>query len=247
MMSIGWLPAPFAAPPGVCAGVTTRAGGTSVGALGTFNLAAHVGDASACVAENRARLRAALSLPSEPLWLAQVHGIQVHVDDGGKGPTVPCDAAVTAVPGRVLAVLTADCLPVVLVSRDGQRLGVAHAGWRGLVGGVLEATVAAMGGVGDGLLAWLGPAIGPAAFEVGAEVRAAFVSACAGDAVGFVPNPRGRWQADLALLAQRRLARVGVAAVTASGWCTAADPQRFYSHRRDPASGRMATLVWRHD
>ena len=150
-------------------------------------------------------------------------------------------------PGRVLAVLTADCLPVVLVSRDGQRLGVAHAGWRGLVGGVLEATVAAMGGVGDGLLAWLGPAIGPAAFEVGAEVRAAFVSACPGDAVGFVPNPRGRWQADLALLAQRRLARVGVAAVTASGWCTAADPQRFYSHRRDPASGRMATLVWRHD
>jgi YfiH family protein len=148
-------------------------------------------------------------------------------------------------PGRVLAVLTADCLPVVFASRDGAAIGVAHAGWRGLAAGVLERTIAALGVPPRDLLAWLGPAIGPAAFEVGAEVRAAFVATAAEDARAFAPNARGRWQADLALLARLRLARAGLEAVGASGLCTHGDPDRFYSHRRDPASGRQATLVWR--
>ena len=245
MSGVGWMPADFDAPPGVCAGVTTRHGGVSLGSLGALNLASHVGDQADHVTENRARLRASLDLPAEPIWLQQVHGTAVYRDIGEGGAAVPCDAAVTDRPGRVLAVLTADCLPVVLASRDGQRLGVAHAGWRGLVSGVLEATVAAMGDLGSDLVAWLGPAIGSAAFEVGPEVRDAFMAVHDGDAIGFLPNARGRWQADLQLLAQRRLQRAGVSAISAIQACTYTDSDRFYSPRRDPGSGRMATLVWR--
>jgi YfiH family protein len=245
MSAVGWIPAHFGAPDGVFAGVSTRQGGVSQGGLGELNLAGHVGDDPARVAENRARLSAVLALPSEPLWLQQVHGVSVHVDVDGSAPTEPCDAAVTFHANRVLAVLTADCLPVVLVSRDGRRLGVAHAGWRGLANGVIEATIAALGGNGDDLVAWLGPAISPDAFEVGDEVRTVFAQIHPSDAEAFTANARGRWQADLSQLASRRLARCGVSHVTDSQLCTYADAARFYSHRRDPASGRLATLVWR--
>lgn len=244
LMPMGFRTADWSAPPGVRAGVTTRAGGASTGAHASFNLAAHVGDDPAAVAENRRRLRDALELPSDPLWLRQVHGVAVAVHDGA-APTDPeADAAVTFAPGRVLAVLTADCLPVVLASRDGTRLGVAHAGWRGLAAGVLENTVAALGAPGDEFVAWFGPAIGPAAFEVGPEVRAAFVDADAATACAFAPNARGRWQADLYALARRRLARLGVTEIAGGVDCTYSQPDRWYSFRRDRDCGRMATLAW---
>jgi len=247
MSAVGWIPAQFGAPANVHAGVTTRAGGISRGSLGELNLAAHVGDDADCVTANRALLRGALALPSEPLWLQQVHGVRVHVDQSGERPIVPCDAAVTCRTGSVLAVLTADCLPVVFVSRDGRRLGLAHAGWRGLVQGVLESTLMALGGNADEFTVWLGPAIRRSAFEVGDEVREAFIAQAPDDAAAFTPNARGRWQADLAWLATQRLLRSGVGHVTDCGLCTYQDAARFYSHRRDPASGRQATLVWRQD
>jgi YfiH family protein len=248
-MTPGYVPADWAAPPGVRAGVTTRAGGVSAGPRATLNLGSHVGDDPAAVAENRRRVRESLALPSEPLWLQQVHGTDVVVHDGSAalareaaGPRA--DAAVAFEPGRVLAVLTADCLPVVLASRDGARLGVAHAGWRGLAGGVVENTVAALGVRGDELVAWLGPAIGPAAFEVGPEVREAFVADDAAASSAFAPNARGRWQADLYALARRRLARLGVRDVAGGGACTYTDAERWFSFRRDRDGGRMATLAW---
>jgi len=199
------------------------------------------------VASNRARLRAALSLPREPLWLAQVHGSRVHraraVPAGGDA-TPEADAAVTFEPERVLAVLTADCLPVVIARRDGTAVGIAHAGWRGLCAGVVEAACSALGAPAAELVAWLGPAIGPAAFEVGHEVRAAFIADDAGASAAFAPNARGRWQADLYALARRRLARAGVRSVTGGGLCTYGDSRRWYSYRRDGPTGRMATLAW---
>jgi YfiH family protein len=240
----GFRTADWTAPPGVHAIVTTRIGGVSTGAKASFNLAAHVGDDPAAVAENRRRLRAALDLPAEPLWLRQVHGTAVVVHDGTAPREPEADAAVTFDPGRVLAVLTADCLPVVLASRDGRRLGVAHAGWRGLAGGVLEATVAALGVPGDDLVAWLGPAISRAAFEVGDEVRAAFVDVDPATATAFVANARGRWQADLYALARRRLGCLGVREISGGGDCTYALAEAWFSFRRDRDCGRMATVAW---
>jgi YfiH family protein len=231
-------------PAGVRAGTSTRAGGVSLGPRAALNLAAHVGDDPVAVATNRERLARALDLPGAPRWLSQVHGTAVAGDDAGADAPV-ADAAVTSSPGCVLAVLTADCLPVVFASRDGAAIGIAHAGWRGLAAGVLERTIAALGVPPRDLLAWLGPAIGPAAFEVGAEVRTAFVGVAAADAVAFAPNARGRWQADLPLLARLRLERAGLEGISGCKLCTHADPERFYSHRRDPLCGRQATLVWR--
>lgn len=222
---------------------TLRTGGVSEGPFGTLNLAAHVGDDPRHVHENRRRLAGALSLPAEPLWLEQVHGATVVVNDGSsRNPTA--DAAIAFSPGHVCVVMTADCLPVVFVDRGATRCAVAHAGWRGLVGGVLENTVAALDTDPDGLRAWLGPAIGQPAFEVGVEVREAFLARAPEFAAGFAANERGRYQADLYLLARLALARCGVNQVTGGGWCTAGDPGRFFSFRRDGRTGRMATLAW---
>jgi hypothetical protein len=187
-------------------------------------------------------------LPSEPLWLEQVHGIQV-VENRGTAATdgLPprADAAVAFEPGRVCAVMTADCLPVVIADRAGTRIGVAHAGWRGLVGGVLEATVAALKAEPDQLVAWLGPAIGPAAFEVGPEVREAFIARDEANGDAFVRNATGRFQADLYQLARRALAGVGVHHVSGGGRCTQREAAEFFSFRRDGGrTGRMATLAW---
>lgn len=230
------------APARVRAAMTTRAGGASAGAWASLNLATHVGDDPAAVAENRRRVRATLDLPSEPGWLGQVHGARVAVlprDDDE-----PADASVCFTPGLVCAVLVADCLPVFLASRDGDRVGIAHAGWRGLAGGVVEATVAALECDPSRLVAWLGPSIGPRAFEVGAEVREAFVAQDPGAEGAFVAGRPGRWLADLPALARRRLEAAGVSAVSGGGLCTYADPARFYSYRRDGATGRMAALAW---
>ena len=236
----------------VRAAVTLRAGGVSVGPYDSRNLAAHVADRPADVAENRRRVRVALSLPTEPLWLNQVHGVSVADADApaaassaaGAGAAPQADAAVTRRPGRVLAVLVADCLPVLIAERDGAAIAVAHAGWRGLAGGVIEAAVAALHTAPERLCAWLGPAIGPAHFEVGEEVRSVFCAADAGASDAFAPNARGRWQCDLPALARRRLAGLGLGQVYGEAPCTFSQPERFYSYRRDRLTGRLAALLW---
>ncbi len=226
------------APTGVWALTTTRLGGVSPAPYDSLNLGDHVGDAPQAVAENRRILREVL--PSEPRWLSQVHGCSV-ADAGESGPC-EADAAIALEPGRVCAVLTADCLPVLLCDKAGTRVAAVHAGWRGLADGVLEATVARM--AGDELMAWLGPAIGPDAFEVGDEVREAFLERDPGAEAAFQPSPQGRWLADLYTLARRRLAAAGVGAVYGGGLCTYTDSERFYSYRRDGVTGRIASLIW---
>lgn len=233
------------APSRVRAAATTRAGGVSEGARRSLNLAAHVGDDPVAVLENRRRLARGLSLPSEPLWLHQVHGTKVATARGGSGAAA--DAMIAAAPGEVCAVLTADCLPLLFCDESGTRVGAVHAGWRGLLAGVIEATVAALtrdGLAPQRLFAWIGPAIRGAAYEVGAEVREAFVARDPPSAAAFSPNSRDRWQLDLAAVARGRLAAAGVARVWDCGLCTYSDPARFFSHRRDGATGRHATLIW---
>ena len=240
-MSLPLLTPDWPAPPKVRALVTTRGGGVSAPPFEAFNLGSHVGDAPQAVAVNRARLRALL--PGEPCWLNQVHGLAVADADDARG--VPeADAAVARQPGRVCAVLTADCLPVLFCDRAGSVVAAAHAGWRGLAAGVLEATVTRMAVPAQQVIAWLGPAIGPAAFEVGGEVREAFVAQDAATAAAFVPGARGKWMADLFRLARLRLARAGVSSVHGGGVCTHADRARFYSYRRDGVTGRFASLIW---
>lgn len=223
---------------------TTRRGGVSLGAYADLNLADHVGDDALAVARNRARLARWLSLPAAPRWLRQVHGRRVAVL-GPAGSPEEADAAVTQEPGVVCAVLTADCLPLLLCDRQGRRVAAVHAGWRGLVDGVIEATVAEMACAPCDLLAWLGPAIGAQAFEVGPEVRERFVTADSGATAAFRPGRRDRWLADIDRLARQRLSRLGVVEVAGGGFCTYSDAQRFFSYRRDGSCGRMATLIWR--
>ncbi len=237
-----WLVPDWPAPGCVRAFVTTRAGGASEGEYGSLNLGSRGGDDPARVAANRRAVQA--HLPSPPRWLAQVHGTAVaDLDSAPPGAEPVADAAATSVPGRVAVVLTADCLPVFLCRADGARVAVAHAGWRGLAAGVLENAVAALG-AGSPVLAWLGPAIGPAAFEVGPEVREAFVTAQEEAAVAFVPRAGGKFLADLYALARLRLARAGVASVGGGGWCTFTERERFFSYRRARESGRLGAFIW---
>lgn len=241
-----FLRADWPAPPGVQALTTLRHGlGVSRPPFDSLNLGARCGDAADAVAENRRQLEAALALPSAPRWLRQVHGAAVAIEPGLDTPEA--DAAVTRTPGAVLAILTADCLPVVFAAADGSAVAAAHAGWRGLAAGVLEATVAALRVPPAEILAWLGPAAGPDAYEVGAEVRDAFLARDPDAVAAFAATRPGHWHVDLYALARRRLRAVGLAAgaIHGGGLCTISDPGRFYSHRRDRRSGRMATLVWR--
>jgi YfiH family protein len=231
------------APPGARAVSTTRLGGVSLAPYDGLNLADHVGDDPAHVARNRALLRDRLALPAEPLWLTQVHGCEV-ADAGNAAPGCAADAAIAREPGQVCAVMTADCLPVLLCDRGGRAIAAAHAGWRGLAAGVIEQTVSTLAVDPDGILAWLGPAIGPEAFEVGGEVREVFVSADPGAASEFRPCGEDKWLANLYGLAARRLRRAGVTRVYGGGLCTYGDPARFFSFRRDGATGRMASLIW---
>ncbi|MBL8249886.1 MAG: peptidoglycan editing factor PgeF [Candidatus Competibacter sp.] len=230
------------APARVRAVSTTRRGGVSPPPYDSLNLAGHVGDDPACVAENRQRLAAAIGLSADPAWLHQVHGAAVVAAETVDAP-VAADAAWTRKSGRACVVMTADCLPVLLCDRAGTVVAAAHAGWRGLAGGVIAATVAAMPVPSAGLLAWLGPAIGPEAFEVGDEVRAAFLALDAGNAACFRPSPAGRWLADIYALARRQLRGLGVAAVYGGEFCTFNDSARFFSYRREGKTGRMATLI----
>jgi hypothetical protein len=238
-----FLPADWPAPPGVRALTTLRHGlGVSQPPFDSFNLGARCGDAPEAVIENRRQLEAALALPSAPRWLRQVHGVAVAVEPADDEPEA--DAAVTATPGTVLAILTADCLPVVLAEKDGGEVAAAHAGWRGLCAGVLEATVAAMRTPADRLVAWLGPAAGPQAYEIGAEVFDAFTRRDGRARMAFLPTRSGHWRVDLYTLARQRLLDVGVTDVHGGGLCTISDPSRFFSHRRDGRGGRIATLAW---
>ncbi|ANJ67820.1 multi-copper polyphenol oxidoreductase [Halothiobacillus diazotrophicus] len=236
------------APSGVQAWVTTRHGGVSAMPFDCLNLATHVGDDPSSVEENRRRLRRLAHLPAEPRWLNQVHGTEVATGDAST--CLPdADASYTDAANVVLAILTADCLPVTFCSDDGRELAVAHAGWRGLAAGVLGATVARFSASPESIMAWLGPAIGPQAFEVGEEVRSTFVAANPEDAVGFVAGVRpGKYQADLFALARLSLRRAGVQRVFGGGICTFNEAETYYSYRRDAGrTGRMATLIWRTD
>jgi YfiH family protein len=246
-------------PPGVRAAFTLRSGGVSVAPYGSLNLGARIGDSPDAVAENRRRVREKLRLPAEPVWLEQVHGVEVvglgavdapanvaAVGRAGAADDRPPtgDASVALGAGQVCAIRVADCMPVLFAARDGSVVGAAHAGWRGLAGGVLEATIGRLGVSAADLIAWMGPAIGPKHFEVGEDVRAAFIAADAGAASAFAANARGRWQCDLYALARRKLSALGVSGIYGGGWCTFAEADRFFSYRRDGQCGRMAALIW---
>jgi YfiH family protein len=238
------------APPNVKALQTTRHGGVSTGSFASLNLGDHVGDAPLAVARNRSLLEPLL--PGEPVWLRQVHGTAVA--DAGAAPCLPqADACISSRTGEVCVVMTADCLPVLLCDEQGGAVGAIHAGWRGLCEGVIEQTVRAMKVPPDSLMAWLGPAISAQAFEVGAEVRAAFIERQSGAASAFVPSSRDagnqapggeKWLADICQLARLRLYALGVPRVFGGDWCTYADKEKFYSYRRDGVTGRMGTLIW---
>ena len=231
------------APPWVRACCTTRVGGVSQGPYESLNLGYHVGDDPIQVARNRAMLRQGLSLPAEPLWLAQVHGCEV-AEGADFHPGFAADAAIARVPAQVCAAMTADCLPLLLCDPQEQSVAAVHAGWRGLAAGVIECAIARLTEDPAQLLVWLGPAIGPDAFEVGPEVRAAFLAADPGVDSAFRPSSRDRWLADIYALARARLAAVGVSRVYGGDLCTFADERRFFSFRRDGTTGRMASLIW---
>lgn len=242
-MSLDLLTPDWPVPATVRALSTTRTGGFSAAPWQSLNLGDHVGDAATDVAANREHLRQAAGLPCPPAWLRQVHGTDVVRLGRDTPPGAEADACWTSEPGVVCAILTADCLPVLFADRGGRCVGAAHAGWRGLLSGVLEQCVAAMPVEPAQLLAWLGPAIGPAAFEVGDEVRTAFVTAHPEDEPYFHPDGL-RWRADLFELARARLRRTGLPTVLGGGRCTHSDPARFFSHRRDGLCGRQASLIW---
>lgn len=248
-MSVTWLTPDWPAPPRVHSLSTWRGGGVSTGKYESLNLGSHVGDQGAAVAENRRRLALAANLPSEPLWLRQVHGTEVADLDSAvpaatSVPISSMDASYTRKPGRICAILTADCLPVLFAAADGSVIGAAHAGWRGLTAGVLAATVRAMGADPAALIAWIGPCIGAAAYEVGPEVRDAVLAAMPAAASAFRINTRSRFMADLPLIARLQLQDLGLRGIYGGIVCSYADKGRYFSHRRDGQTGRQATLIW---
>lgn len=254
MAAQGWLQPRWDAPARVGALCSLRTGGESGPPWDSLNLGDHVGDDPSAVARNRASFAAALG--ARPVFLQQVHGTGVLRLDAGTQDGSVADACFTTVPGIACTVMVADCLPVLFCSGDGRVAAAAHAGWRGLAGeggrGVLEALVGTLavqaGALPQALHAWLGPCIGPSAFEVGPEVRDAFLAADPGAGGAFVPHGAGKFLADLPALARRRLAALGVSAVSGNDgtvqWCTVSDPSRFFSHRRDRRSGRFAASAW---
>ena len=238
-----WLVPDWPAPPNVRAFVTTRAGGRSEGEYSSMNLGMNAGDDPRRVAENRAIVHR--ELPADPVYLAQVHGHDVAEIDAGAGSSPRADAAVASKPGRVAVVLTADCMPVFLCDRAGSRVAVAHAGWRGMAAGVIENAVRALESDPRDVLAWMGPAIGPDAFEVGPEVREAFAAHDERAASAFRSHRPGKYMADLYALARQRLGRAGVTSIYGGGFCTYHEPGRFFSYRRAPQSGRMGAFIWK--
>lgn len=241
-----WIAPDWPAPPGVRAFITTRAGGVSAPPFESLNVGLSTGDDPQAVLENRRRLSALL--PREPAWLKQIHGASVVNAEHVAGTPLEADASVATTAGVVCAIQIADCLPVLFCDREGTLVAGAHAGWRGLAAGVIDNTVAAMSSAGarvERLMAYIGPGIGPRAFEVGDDVREAYVSRDSGTQSAFAAHGPGKWLADLPVLTRRALARCGVTAVYGGNLCTYSDPERFYSYRRDKITGRMVALIWR--
>ncbi|MEM7283761.1 MAG: peptidoglycan editing factor PgeF [Pseudomonadota bacterium] len=224
--------------------VTTRVGGVSEGQYAGLNLGINTEDDWDNIQKNRRLLTQHADLPQAPNWLKQVHGNRVVTLVESSADLEEADASVTETPGAVCAVLTADCLPVFLCSDDGTEVAVAHGGWRGLASGILSHTVSAFRATPESLMAWLGPAISQDHFEVGDEVRQQFVAKDPSAMACFRENERGRWQADLYGLARRSLARAGVSRVFGGEFCTYANKSKFFSYRREPKCGRMASLIW---
>jgi YfiH family protein len=246
------LKANWPAPANIRAFTTLRSGpGVSRAPFDRFNLGSRCGDDPAHAQQNRERLASGFRLPTSPRWLHQVHGVDVvrlgKRSDRDRDLEPIADAAVSSDAGVVLAILTADCLPVLLCAEQGDEVAAAHAGWRGLAAGVLENTVRAMYSPPPELMAWLGPAAGPDAYEVGSEVREAFLAHDRAAASAFVPTRENHWRVDLYQLARQRLKAIGVTRVFGGGLCTISDPTHYYSHRRDQTTGRMATVIWRNN
>lgn len=243
-----WLIPDWPAPPTVRSLSTLRPGGSSRHPFSSLNLGGHVGDAAIAVTKNRRSLREAAGLPAEPSWLTQVHGTRVvdldRLPVELPSPQESADAAITGRRGRVCAILTADCLPVLLAADSGDRVGAAHAGWRGLAAGVIESAVQALAVPPRELMVWLGPAIGPKYFEIGPEVRAVFLQEDPGAEGAFVRTQGDRFTADLNFLARRRLSRLGIERVYGGGECTYSQNDKYFSHRRDGTTGRQASLIW---
>jgi polyphenol oxidase len=242
----GWIVPDWPAPPHVRAVCTARVGGFSEGAYESLNLGDHVGDTPEAVAQNRARFAGAID--ARPVFLQQVHGrdaiaLDTHASDGTRA-----DGCFTRERGIACTIMVADCLPVLFTDEQGSVVGAAHAGWRGLAGGVLESVVHEMGAVPESLLAWLGPCIGPEAFEVGGDVKAAFESQAPSASGMFRPHADNKWLANLPGLARQRLQALGITRIHGNdgsrAWCTVSNPSRFFSHRRDRVSGRFAASVW---
>lgn len=229
------------APENVRALQTTRQGGMSAAPYASLNLGDHVGDEPLAVERNRMLLEPLL--PSEPVWLKQVHGTAT-INAGHTTCWPEGDACVSSHPGAVCVVMTADCLPVLLCDEQGSVVGAVHAGWRGLCDGIIESTVRAMNVPPGTLMAWFGPAIGPSAFEVGEEVRTAFIARQREAAAAFMPGISGKWHADIYQLARLRLNTLGVTHIYGGGLCTYTDHERFFSYRRDGVTGRMGTFIW---
>lgn len=238
-----WIRPDWPAPPRVKAAATLRGGGTSVAPYASLNLGVHVGDRAAAVAENRRRLRDALDLPAEPTWLAQVHGTGV-IDAAAHPRVVEADGSRTRSPGIVCAVLTADCLPLLLCARDGTEVAALHCGWRGLAGGMIEAGLNGIATAPEALLAWLGPAISGPCYEVGEEVRSALLARYPGAGTAFSATRPGHFHADLYAVARHALTAAGVGAISGGDRCTYSEIDAFFSHRRDGNTGRIATLIW---
>jgi purine-nucleoside/S-methyl-5'-thioadenosine phosphorylase / adenosine deaminase len=262
MSAANFIPPEWNAPRGVHSLMTTRIGGVSVAPWDSLNLGVHVGDDPAAVLENRQKVRKEGALPSEPVWLEQVHGTSVveldtastprivsDADQLMQSPRPRADASFTRQHGVVCAIQVADCMPVLFAARDGSVVGAAHAGWRGLASGVLGATVSAMAVPPGEVVAWMGPTIGREHFEVGDDVVTAFRDTAepgdrASTEAAFQRKSDGKWLCDLYALARIRLAALGIASIFGAGWCTYEDAQRFYSYRRDGQTGRMAALIW---
>ncbi|RVU37383.1 peptidoglycan editing factor PgeF [Rheinheimera riviphila] len=238
-----WLTPDWPAPASVKALSTTRQGGVSTGVYASLNLGSHVGDAIAAVEQNRALLQQQAALPQAPAWLNQVHGTAVLDLANWQGELVSADAAVSQQADKVCLVMTADCLPVLFCNLQGTQVAAAHAGWRGLCDGVLEQTLAHFAKP-DEVMVWFGPAIGPGQFEVGSEVRTAFMQKNAGANLAFVPQGDGKYLANIYLLARQRLLAAGVTRFYGGEHCTVSESELFFSYRRDGQTGRMASCIW---
>lgn len=232
----------WSAPSRIQACCTTRQGGVSAEPFDSLNLALHVGDDPALVAQNRKLLRDQLELPAEPCWINQTHGTQTVTLE--RDASRDADAAVTRVPGTIAVVMTADCLPILLCNQTGSEVGAVHAGWRGLQAGVVQSALATMNSPNHQLIAWIGPGISQACFEVGDEVRAAFIDSMPHAQAFFSANRRGHWLCDLAGLAEQVLKAQGVGEICRDSHCSYRDADRFFSYRRSATTGRMASLIW---